>query len=72
MLSSERIGVQPFIVSQVLNHITDAGGGSSTTRRHYNVNLYIAEKRQALEAWERSLIQIIDPPIVDEKYQTAA
>jgi hypothetical protein len=56
----------------VLNHITDAGGGSSTTRRHYNVNLYIAEKRQALEAWERSLIQIIDPPIVDEKYQTAA
>jgi len=58
-LSSERVGVSPFIVSQVLNHITDAGGGSATTRRHYNINLYAAEKRRALEAWEGLLLEIV-------------
>jgi integrase len=59
LLSSERIGITPFNVSQVLNHTTDAGGGSATTRRHYNVNLYAAEKRHALEQWEKLLLEIV-------------
>jgi integrase len=58
-LASERIGVAPFVISQVLNHITDAGGGSATTRRHYNVHLYATEKRRALEAWESLLLETV-------------
>ncbi len=59
ILASERLGISPFIVSQVLNHITDAGGGSATTRRHYNVHLYAVEKRGALKAWEDLLLDIV-------------
>ena len=58
-LASERLGIMPFIVSQVLNHTTDAGGGSATTRRHYNVHAYAAEKRRALETWEALLLEIV-------------
>lgn len=65
ILASERGGVAPFIISQVLNHITDAGGGSATTRRHYNLHLYAAEKRRALEAWEGLLSQITGDGIAD-------
>jgi hypothetical protein len=59
LLASERVGTAPFVISQVLNHFTDAGGGSATTRRHYNQHLYIAEKRRALEAWEALLLGIV-------------
>jgi len=59
ILASERLGVTPFIVSQVLNHVTDAGGGSATTRRHYNVHHYATEKRAALTAWEELLLEIV-------------
>jgi integrase len=60
VMSSERLkDVTPFVVSQVLNHITDAGGGSATTRKHYNVHDYAAEKRAALIAWERLLMEIV-------------
>jgi hypothetical protein len=60
VMSSERLkDVSPFIVSQVLNHITDAGGGSATTRKHYNVHDYAGEKRAALIAWERLLMEIV-------------
>jgi integrase len=60
VMSSERLReVSPFVVSQVLNHITDAGGGSATTRRHYNVHDYASEKRAALVAWERLLMEIV-------------
>lgn len=59
ILASERGDVAPFIVSQVLNHTTDAGGGSITTRRHYNQHLYAKEKRQALTVWENILLEIV-------------
>jgi len=67
LLSSERIGIAPFIVSQVLNHTTDAGGGSATTRRHYNVNLYAAEKRHALEEWAKLLLEIVGEGVANSK-----
>jgi integrase len=59
LLASERAGVAPFVISQVLNHITDTGGGSATTRRHYNQHLYVAEKRRALGVWEDLLLEIV-------------
>ena len=59
ILASERGGVAPFVISQLLNHITDAGGGSATTRRHYNVHLYANEKRLALATWEKLLLEIV-------------
>jgi integrase len=59
LLASERGDVPPFIVSQVLNHTTDGGGGSMTTRRHYNLHLYAKEKRQALTIWEGLLLEIV-------------
>jgi integrase len=59
ILASERGGVMPFVVSQVLNHITDSGGGSATTRRHYNLHLYANEKRRTLEIWEDLLLEIV-------------
>jgi integrase len=59
-LASERLGITPFIVSQVLNHVTDTGGGSATTRRHYNFNVYATEKRAALAAWEGLLLDIAE------------
>jgi integrase len=58
-MASERLGIAPFIISQVLNHTTDAGGGSATTRRHYNVHLYATEKRRTLAAWEVLLLEIV-------------
>ena len=59
MLASERGDIAPFVISQVLNHTTDAGGGSATTRRHYNLHLYAKEKRQALAVWEALLLDIV-------------
>lgn len=53
-LTSERCGVSPFIRSKVLGHI-DAGGGAMVSAMHYDANTYLAEKRRALEAWERLL-----------------
>lgn len=59
LLASERGDVVPFVISQVLNHTTDTGGGSATTRRHYNLHLYAKEKRQALTVWECMLREIV-------------
>lgn len=52
-------GVAPFIVSQVLGHSSDGGGGAAVTRAHYNLHSYLAEKRQALGIWENILLQIV-------------
>jgi integrase len=57
-LTSERIGVSPFIRSQVLGHRSDAGGGSAVSLAHYDANSYASEKRRALEAWENLLLTI--------------
>jgi integrase len=58
-LTSERIGVSPFIRSLVLAHRSDTGGGAAVSMTHYDVNTYIAEKRRALAAWEDLLLEIV-------------
>ncbi len=58
-LTSERIGVSPFIRSKVLGHTSDAGGGSAVSATHYDANEYVAEKRKALEGWEQLLLMIV-------------
>jgi integrase len=58
-LSSERIGLTPFMVSQILGHTSDAGGGASVTREHYNLHGYASEKRTGLKAWEDLLLEIV-------------
>ena len=59
ILTSERLGVSPFIRSKVLGHGTDAGGGAAVSSAHYDVNEYVTEKRRALEAWEGLLLEIV-------------
>jgi integrase len=61
-LTSERLGVSPFIRSKVLGHVTDAGGGAAVSMVHYDTNEYLSERRKALEAWERRLMEIVDAP----------
>lgn len=58
-LTSERLGVSPFVRSLVLSHATAADGGAAVSREHYDANSYIAEKRRALEAWEGLLLEIV-------------
>jgi hypothetical protein len=48
------------MVSQVLGHTSDAGGGAAVTRQHYNVNDYAKEKRAALTAWEALVLEIAE------------
>ncbi|WGM48617.1 Prophage integrase IntS [Brevundimonas sp. NIBR10] len=57
-LTSERIGVTPFIRSKVLGH-QDAGGGAVVSSTVYDSNTYLAEKRRALTAWANLLLEIV-------------
>lgn len=61
-LTSERLGVSPFIRSKVLGHSTDAGGGAAVSMIHYDTNEYLAERRRALAAWEDRLLEIASGP----------
>jgi len=58
-LASERLGVNPFIVSLVLSHRSDTGGAAAVTMRHYALYDYAAEKRAALGSWEGLLREIV-------------
>lgn len=58
-MTSERIGIPRFIVSQCLAHASDAGGGAAVTAV-YDRNDYLAEKRRALDAWGALLREIVD------------
>jgi integrase len=58
-LTSERLGINPFIRSLVLSHAS-GDGGAAVSREHYDANSYIAEKRKALEAWGGLLAMIVD------------
>jgi integrase len=58
-MTSERLSVSPFIRSKVLGHSTDAGGGASVSMLHYDTNEYLAERRKALELWEKRLLEIV-------------
>ena len=57
-ITSERIGISRFIVSRVLNHISDAGGAGAATGV-YDRNEYLFEKRKALDAWSALLVKIV-------------
>lgn len=57
-ITGERIGIPRFIVSQVLNQISDTGGAATVTRV-YDRNAYLAEKRRALDAWAALLAEIV-------------
>lgn len=58
LMTSERIGVSPFIRSHILGH-NDTGGGARISATHYDANSYIKEKRQALERWQALLRAIV-------------
>lgn len=59
ILTSERLGVSPFIRSKVLGHSGDTGGGAAVSVLHYDVNEYVPEKRRAVEAWTALLLEIV-------------
>lgn len=58
-ITSERIGMPRFIVSQVLNHTSDSGGSAAVTAI-YDRNAYMREKRAALDAWADLLLEIVE------------
>lgn len=59
-LTSERIGIPRFVVSQVIAHAGDTGGAAAVTGMHYDLNDYLPEKRRALYAWASLLQAIIE------------
>jgi len=58
-LTGERIGIPRFIVSRILNQISDTGGAATVTGV-YDRNAYLTDKRRALDAWAALLTEIID------------
>lgn len=58
-LTSERLGISPFIRSKVLGHGSDAGGGAQVSIAHYDANEYMSAKRSALAAWQTLLLHIV-------------
>jgi integrase len=58
LMTSERLGISPFIRSKILGHL-DTGGGAAVSTIHYDANAYLAEKRRALEAWQALLNEIV-------------
>jgi integrase len=58
-LVGERLGFAPFIVSRVLAHSSDMGGAAAVTLAHYALHDFGGEKRRALEAWEKLLLEVV-------------
>ena len=58
-LTSERLGFPRFIVSKVLNQVSDTGGAAVVTAV-YDRNDYLSEKRRALDAWTIRLLEVIE------------
>ena len=56
LLTSERGGQRRFVVSKLLNHTAQEGAAVTGI---YDRHEYLPEKRKALEAWERLLLQIV-------------
>ena len=59
-ITSERIGIARFVVSQVIAHAGDTGGAAAVTGRHYDLNNYLPDKRRALDAWGTLLMEIVE------------
>jgi hypothetical protein len=68
-LTGEGLSISRFIVSQVLNHISDTGG-SSAVAAIYDRNAYLAQKRNALDAWAALLSHIVDNQPFTSNYVT--
>lgn len=51
--------VSPFILSKLLNHASELGGGSSITMSVYVQHDYLDEKREAIELLERSILEAV-------------
>ena len=62
IMTGERLSVARFVVSQVLAHSGDTGGGAMVTTHHYDVNDYLREKRHALDAWANLLEGVVNAP----------
>ena len=60
-MASERLLIAPIVISRVLNHTLDGGGGATVTMRHYAIHDFAREKRAALNAWASLLDQIVRP-----------
>jgi len=58
-ITSERIGIPRFVVSRVLNQISDTGGAAPVTNV-YDRHAYLSEKRRALDAWTALLADIVE------------
>jgi hypothetical protein len=56
-ITGERICIPRFIVSRVLNQLSDTGGAAAVTGI-YDRNEYFSEKRRTLEAWSTLLVEI--------------
>lgn len=54
-------GVSPFILSKLLNHAGDLGGGSPITMAVYVQHNYMAEKRAAIVQLESLLLAVVNP-----------
>ena len=69
-MTSERIGIPRFVVSRVIAHNSDNGGAAAVTAV-YDVNDYLGDKRKALDAWAKLLLEIVDSPDRPEQPHTA-
>lgn len=58
-MASERLGIQPIVVSRVLGQSSETGGAAAVTLTHYALHGYMPEKRRALRRWENLLMQIV-------------
>ena len=57
-ITGERIGIPRFIVSRVLNQMSDSGGAAAVTGV-YDRNEYLSEKRRAIDAWAALLVEVV-------------
>lgn len=55
VMASERLLIPPIVISRLLNHTLDGGGGAAVTARHYAIHDYAKEKRAALHSWSKLL-----------------
>lgn len=58
---TERLGIQRFTVSKVLNHTLDRSGAAEVTQV-YDLYDYLPEKRAALNAWADELVRLKTRP----------
>jgi hypothetical protein len=61
-ITGERIAIPRFIVSRVLNHISDTGDSAVVTGV-YDRNAYLPDKRRALTEWAAFLQKIVKEPV---------